>query len=187
MSKLYSECHSVAHAGEDNHLARILEPLFKESTRQPGWETFVKAESHIMNSQFILFTSTVIKRTLQPRSPPSFSSSITLPMPCPHLVQNQLPYALHGFTRVSPQEVSLELACELPGSIAHGSCKRCPADYSIQATGDRLKIETWQDFGTGGSPVDPLWAIQVGNSNNGRYGGPTVPHTQGRQHSRIVS
>lgn len=64
-----------------------------------------------------------------------------------------------------------------------GACHRCPTDFAVQASPDRVELYAWRDLGPEGSPTSLAWRIQVCNNSPGSFNctnfGPTVYHEPG--------
>ncbi|KAL7784144.1 hypothetical protein V8C37DRAFT_396198 [Trichoderma ceciliae] len=59
-------------------------------------------------------------------------------------------------------DMAVEAAFESPYEEVHSSCMFCGTDFSVQASPERVTVQTWQDFGPEGTSEDPYWRAHAG-------------------------
>lgn len=95
---------------------------------------------------------------------------------CPHMSYDEN----HTPGSVNAMSLSILRAFDHINVMWIHGCSRCLTDYAIGFIGGKLICHVWQDLGNGGtSQLDPAWRINVWDTRNNEYRGPSVSHRFG--------
>ncbi|KAI1376295.1 hypothetical protein F4677DRAFT_445553 [Hypoxylon crocopeplum] len=104
---------------------------------------------------------------------------------CPHL-DITLGYRFAPPCALDCLGMSIRILLE-DGDFSHisGCCPRCPTDFKVEASEERVLLCVWQDLGPECSPMDLAWRAHVSDYRlltggpNIRFRGPCLPHAEG--------
>lgn len=163
---------------QDNRLGELLKLHEVKYTLQHGWEASEQAEAAIIDSSFVLWQSETFRHSSQYAALPVRISQIRYMSLCAHLEYDHPTHLTEP--RPNGLVTSLQTASQGKDRVIHGSCTRCPTDYTVQVTGKYFKVERFQNFGSSGRPGDLHWVIQSHkDKDNNVDRGPTIEHLPG--------
>lgn len=74
---------------------------------------------------------------------------------------------------------AFELARRRPRTAVGGSCTKCPVDFSVNFSPERMTLRAWHDFGPEGTSLDPAWMVHVQPRFGFRDHDMTLGHPEG--------
>lgn len=115
-------------------------------------------EPVVVRGRFILMRTFLFRELDKPLSVEIFAQMCL--RICPHLNIFENIYRPGGIIE------AIRRVFDLAGSqrrvpLEVHSCDQCPTDYVVMLHGDQIRLQVWQDFGSGTSPTDPYWRSQI--------------------------
>lgn len=157
---------------EQDYLARLLAPysVVGMTNNQDLIQKF-SARAHIIDGRFILHSAwSFCPSKLFSR----FSiSQLRVLQLCPHLSYLR---DANPALRTNHLTHVMGYAEQNFGTQTRSSCPRCTTDFTIEIDEEGLLVHVYQDFGSSGSPADPIWHVHVFSEGNNQFQGPTVQH-----------